>query len=63
MGIELSLQTLAQYPSADRIGFAKLTTMAFLSVSRNSVARRRKAWRWNLDVIPSMAVLVRLDEQ
>jgi len=29
MGIELSLQTLAQYPSADRIGFAKLTTMAF----------------------------------
>jgi hypothetical protein len=42
--------------------FQKLTTMAFLSVSRNSVARRRKAWRWNLDVIPSMAVLVRLDD-
>jgi hypothetical protein len=36
--------------------------MAFLSVSRNSVARRRKAWRRNLETILSGAVLVRLDD-
>ena len=36
--------------------------MAFLSVSRNSVARRRKAWRWNLEAIPSVTVVVRLDD-
>jgi hypothetical protein len=29
MGVELSARGLARYPSADRIGFAKLTTLAF----------------------------------
>jgi hypothetical protein len=42
--------------------FHKVTTMAFLSVSRNSVARRSKAWRWNPEVIPFVAVLGRLDD-